>query len=309
MSAYLVTGGAGFIGSHLVDILLEAGHQVRVLDDFSTGLAENLPENVTLIEGDVADHSVVGTAMEGMDGCFHLAAIASVQRSNEEWRRTHDVNLSGTVNVLDHARGSGGNPPRPVVYASSAAVFGKPEYLPLDEQAATVPLTAYGADKLGCEQHGFVGWEVHQIPSRGFRFFNVYGPRQQPENPYAGVVSIFADRLRQKQSIRIFGDGQQTRDFIYVRDVVRILRRAMETPWQGAEVYNIATGVGTSVVQLAETIANICGLQAPDISWEAARIGDIKSSIGNGAKLQAVLGIAPETSLKEGLADYLASLS
>ncbi len=309
MSAYLVTGGAGFIGSHLVDTLLEAGHQVRVLDDFSTGLAENLPENVTLIEGDVADHSTVGTAMEGMDGCFHLAAIASVQRSNEEWRRTHDVNLSGTVNVLDHARGSGGNPPLPVVYASSAAVFGKPEYLPLDEQAATVPLTAYGADKLGCEQHGFVGWEVHQIPSRGFRFFNVYGPRQQPDNPYAGVVSIFADRLRQKQSVRIFGDGQQTRDFIYVRDVVRILRRAMETPWQGAEVYNIATGVGTSVVQLAETIAETCGLQAPDISWETARIGDIKSSIGNGAKLRAALGVAPETSLKEGLADYLASLS
>jgi len=171
-----------------------------------------------------------------------------------------------------------------------------------------LPLTAYGADKLGCEQHGYVAWEVHKIPTRGFRFFNVYGPRQHPDNPYAGVVSIFADRLRKGQGVKIFGDGQQTRDFIYVRDVVQILQRAMAQPWQGAEVMNIATGKGTTVQQLAEVISHICGNAAPQIGWEPARTGDIKMSIGAAPRLQEILGITPRISLEEGLREYLASL-
>lgn len=308
MAVYLVTGGAGFIGSHLVDALMDAGHSVRVLDDLSTGLRDNLPGNVELIVGDIADHDTVGGAMEGVDGCFHLAAIASVARSNDEWLRCHQVNLSGTINIFDHARGTNGHAPRPVVYASSAAVYGTPAYLPLDESALTVPLTAYGADKLGCELHGHVAWEVHKVPTRGFRFFNVYGPRQQPDNPYAGVVSIFADRLRQGLGIKIFGDGEQTRDFIYVRDVVAILVQAMTSPWTGAQVMNIATGTGTTVLQLAETIATLCGLDAPEIGWEDARIGDIKTSIGVAERLRSTLNMRAETSLADGLTEYLQSL-
>lgn len=308
MAFYLVTGGCGFIGSHLVDALLADGHRVRVLDDLSTGARENLPASVELMVADVAGHDATGAAMQGVDGCFHLAAIASVPRSNEEWRRTHDVNLTGAINIFDHSRAGGGHPPRPVVYASSAAVYGAPAYIPLDEAAPVLPLTAYGADKLGCEQHAYVGWEVHQVPTRGFRLFNVYGPRQLPGNPYAGVVSIFADRLRKGQGIRIFGDGQQTRDFIFVRDVVQILQRAMAQPWQGAQVMNIATGNGATVLQLAETIALITGNAAPQISWEAARTGDIKISIGAAPRLREILGIAPRISLEEGLHEYLASL-
>jgi len=307
MAFYLVTGGCGFIGSHLVDALLADGHTVRVLDDLSTGTQDNLPAGVELITGDVADYDTAGKAMQGVEGCFHLAAIASVPRSNEEWRRTHDVNLTGAINIFDHA-GKGAQVKRPVVYASSAAVYGAPAYIPLDERAPVLPLTAYGADKLGCEQHGYVAWEVHQVPTRGFRFFNVYGPRQHPDNPYAGVVSIFADRLRKGQGIKIFGDGQATRDFIYVRDVVQILQRAMAQPWQGAQVMNIATGNGTTVLQLAEVIARICGNAAPQISWETARTGDIKMSIGIAPRLQEILGMAPQIRLEEGLREYLASL-
>ena len=301
---YLVTGGCGFIGSHLTDALLAAGHTVRVLDDLSTGTRDNLPATVEVIVGDVADHATVGGAMQGVDGCFHLAAIASVQRSNEEWRRTHDVNLSGAINIFDHASASH----CPVVYASSAAVYGAPARIPLDEDAPVFPLTAYGADKLGCEQHGAVAWEVHQVPTRGFRFFNIYGPRQHPDNPYAGVVSIFADRLRKRQGIKIFGDGKQTRDFVYVRDVVRILQHAMAAPWTGAQVMNIATGNGVTVVHLAETIARLCGNGAPEITWEAARTGDIKMSIGVTPRLQQILGVKPEIDLETGLAQYLNSL-
>ncbi len=308
MAFYLVTGGCGFIGSHLVDALLAAGHRVRVLDDLSTGVRENLPPNVELMVADVANHDAAGRAMQDVEGCFHLAAIASVPRSNEEWRRTHDVNLTGAINIFDHARARGGVIPRPVIYASSAAVYGAPAYIPLDEAAPVLPLTAYGADKLGCEQHGHVAWEVHHVPTRGFRFFNVYGPRQHPDNPYAGVVSIFASRLRKGQGIKIFGDGQQTRDFIYVRDVVQILLRAMAQPWAGAQVMNIATGNGTTVLQLAETIARIYGNAAPQISWEPARTGDIKMSIGAAPRLREILGMAPAISLEEGLREYLASL-
>ena len=308
MAFYLVTGGCGFIGSHLVDVLLAAGHRVRVLDDLSTGTRDNLPAGIELIAGDVADYVTAGKAMQGVNGCFHLAAIASIQRSNEEWRRTHDVNLMGAINIFDHARAGAAHAPRPVVYASSAAVYGVPPYIPLDERAPVLPLTAYGADKLGCEQHGYVAWEVHKIPTRGFRFFNVYGPRQHPDNPYAGVVSIFADRLRKGQGIKIFGDGQQTRDFIYVRDVVQILQRAMAQPWQGAQVMNITTGNGTTVQQLAEVISRICGNGTPQISWEAARTGDIKMSIGAAPRLQEILGVTPRISLEEGLREYLASL-
>ena len=195
MSSYLVTGGAGFMGSNLVDALLDQGHRVRVFDDLSSGNRANVTREVEFLEGDVTDPADVAQAFEGVDGCFHLAAIASVVRSNDEWLRTHQVNLTGTINVLDQARRSRGRREIPVVYASTAAVYGDSGNLPVSEQRRVAPLSAYGADKYACELHARVAGAVHGIPTIGLRFFNLYGPRQDRRSPYSGVIAIFADRL------------------------------------------------------------------------------------------------------------------
>ena len=208
MAHYLVTGGCGFIGSHLCAALVARGDRVRVLDDLSTGSRANLAPGAGLVVGDVADPAVVQGAMQGVDGCFHLAAIASVERAVREWLATHRVNLSATIGVFDAARAVG---PVPVVYASSAAVYGDQETLPIAEDAPKRPLSAYGADKLGCEQQALVAGHVHQVPTMGLRFFNVFGPRQDPKSPYSGVISIFCDRLSAGQPVQVFGDGGRSR--------------------------------------------------------------------------------------------------
>ena len=306
MVDYLVTGGAGFIGSHLIDALLAAGHGVRVIDDLSTGKRENLPETVELLVGDVADRAFVGQAMAGMAGCFHLAAIASVQRGNEEWLATHSANLTGAIAVFDAAREHGAVP---VVYASSAAVYGDNANVPLDEDAVTQPLSAYGADKLGCELHARVAAQVHGVPTTGFRFFNVYGPRQDPHSPYSGVIAIFAERMAKSQGVTIQGDGGQYRDFVFVGDVVRYLVAAMtrhhDQGGQGTDVFNICTGRATTIRQLAETIAEVLKM-APEITHGPARVGDIYESLGNPGRLQKAFGFAAETELPEGLSATLA---
>jgi UDP-glucose 4-epimerase len=213
---YLVTGGCGFIGSHLVDALCGRGHTVRILDDLSTENFAYKPPNVEFVRGDVAEPRIVLQAMRGVEGCFHLAAVASVERGNSDWLGTHRTNLTGTVAVFDAARR--GNPKEriPVVFASSAAVYGGNPDIPLSEDATPRPLSAYGADKLGCELHGSVASHVHRVPTCGLRFFNVYGPRQDPTSPYSGVISIFCNRLKARRGITVYGDGHQTRDFIYV---------------------------------------------------------------------------------------------
>lgn len=308
-SLYLVTGGCGFIGSHLVETLLSAGHRVRVLDDLSTGKQSNIPQDeADLIVGDVADPATVRRAMAGVDGCFHLAAIASVQRGNEDWLGCHRVNLTGSIAVFNAARSAardGGAVP--VVYASSAAVYGDNPAVPLCEDASTQPITSYGADKLGSEQHARVAGAVHGLATAGFRFFNVYGPRQDPSSPYSGVISIFADRLASGNPITIFGDGQQTRDFIYVGDVVRHLIAGMSKASVEAPVFNTCTGQGTSVLDLAKTIAQL--LQAkPEIKFEAPRNGDIRHSLGSPAAATAALAAQAETALEVGLGRLLDSL-
>ncbi len=300
MSAYLVTGGCGFIGSHLADSLVAAGNSVRILDDFSTGKRENAPSSAEIITGDVADAETVRSAMAEMDGCFHLAAIASVERSNEEWIRTHQVNLTGTVNVFDAARDS----TMPVVYVSSAAIYGDNEDVPLAETARPRPLTAYGADKLGCEQHARVAHGVHGIPTAGFRFFNIFGPRQDPASPYSGVISIFADRIARGQLIRINGDGEQTRDFVYVDDAVRFLMAGMKSLPAGPEVYNVCTGKGTTINQLAEIIAGVAGNDV-DVSHGPPRVGDARASVGDPSHAREVLGMEVETSIVDGLRQTL----
>jgi UDP-glucose 4-epimerase len=310
MGKYLVTGGCGFIGSHLIESLERDGHTVRVLDDLSTGKRENLTAGAELVVGDVADAALVRRAMDAVDGCFHLAAIASVERGNLDWLGTHAANLTGAIAVFDAAR----RPDAaglPVVYASSAAVFGDEPGMPLTEASPTRPLSAYGADKLGCELHARVAGAVHRVPTAGMRFFNVYGPRQDPKSPYSGVISIFCDRLGAHRPITIFGDGLQTRDFVYVADVVKSLRAAM-TRLEGASdvatgIYNVCTGRSTSVVDLAHTIAGLCGIEA-DITFAAPRAGEIRVSLGAPDHLRDELGVECRTSMADGLRATLDSL-
>jgi UDP-glucose 4-epimerase len=302
MAHYLVTGGCGFIGSHLVNALEKSGDRVTVLDDLSTGRRENVSGSTKVVVGTITDPSIIQALLKDIDGVFHLAAIASVERSRTEWRQTHAVNLTGFVNILD---GIVGLPaPIPVVYASSAAVYGNAPQAPVLETVPARPMTAYGADKLGCELHARVGAEVHRIPSTGLRFFNVYGPRQDPRSPYSGVISIFCDRLHRGKPIEIHGDGGQTRDFIYVTDVVEFLLAAMRTTSAGARVFNVCTGAGTSVLELAGTIAELCKAQL-EINFKPLRAGDIRVSLGSASLASESLRLEARVPVRQGLAQTL----
>ncbi len=296
MAHYLVTGGAGFIGSHLVTTLLDQGHRVTVLDDLSTGRADRLPKGVRLIVADTADMLAVLGAMAGVDGCFHLAAIASVQRSVEDWTETHRVNLTGSITVFDAARARR----IPVVYASSAAIYGNQDVLPIAETASPSPRTAYGADKLGSELHARVAGLVHGVATMGFRFFNVYGPGQDPQSPYSGVISVFIDRIRRGEPIVLHGDGYQTRDFVYVGDVVRHLIAGMGQASVEAPVLNVCTGQATSIRSVATLLRDIAG-STVDIQFAPERPGDIRSSIGSPRRATDRLSVRAETPLSLGL--------
>ncbi|MDA8252519.1 MAG: NAD-dependent epimerase/dehydratase family protein [Rhodospirillales bacterium] len=300
MDAFLITGGAGFIGSHLADALLAAGQRVRVLDDLSTGKRAHLDRRCELVLGDVADPAVLRAAMAGVAGCFHLAAIASVARGNADWRGTHRINQGGSIAVFEAARDAGR---LPVVYASSAAVYGDLGGAVAREDAACAPRTAYGADKLGSELHARVAWLVHGVPTLGLRFFNVYGPRQDPSSPYSGVVSIFAARLARGDGLTLHGDGSQTRDFVHVGDVVAHLRAAMAhlRAAGGSRVLNVCTGRETSVRALAGTLAALFGV-TPALAHGPARPGDIARSLGDPARAVATLGVTAATRLEDGVA-------
>ncbi|MEO5335394.1 MAG: NAD-dependent epimerase/dehydratase family protein [Magnetospirillum sp. WYHS-4] len=304
MARYTVTGGAGFIGSHLCDALLDKGHEVVVLDDLSGGKRENLPAGAKLLVGDAADPGAVAEALSGAQGCFHLAAIASVARSIAEWLPTHRANQTATVAVLDRAAKQGRIP---VVFASSAAVYGHGNTMPLSEGAPTFPLTAYGADKLGSELHASVAWTVHRVPTVGLRFFNVYGPRQDPSSPYSGVVSIFVDRLKRGEALEIHGDGSQVRDFVFVNDVVAHLETAMDNCREGARIYNVCTGTPTTILGLADIMADILGVR-PDVAMGPERPGDIRKSLGDPSLARAWFGLSAATGLREGLSRLLAAI-
>lgn len=303
MSMFLVTGGAGFIGSHLCEALVARGDSVRVLDDLSTGRRSNLPAGATLIEGDVADPATVAAAVAGVDGCFHLAAIASVEKGITDWLGTHHTNLTGTITVFDAIRRQGRH--IPVVYASSAAVYGDAATIPITETEPCRPLSAYGADKYACELHARVASHVHGVPTVGLRFFNVHGPRQDPKSPYSGVISIFCARIAAGLPITIFGDGRQTRDFVYVGDVVTALLAGMALRPANAAVFNVCTGVPTSVEALAELIADLAG-KTVDIRNETARAGEIRHSLGAPTLADRVLGLSARVPLRAGLGKVLA---
>ncbi len=298
MSLFLVTGGAGFIGSHLVDRLISLNHHVRVIDNLSSGKRENLPSGAEFLEGDIRDPAAVERAFQGAAGCFHLAAIASVQRSIEAPRDTSDVNLLGTATIFEAACRAG----VPVVYASSAATYGANENVPLPETALPQPLSPYASDKLSNEFQARALGASRHLPSFGLRFFNVYGPRQDPHSPYSGVVSIFLQRAVDGQDLVIYGDGGQSRDFIHVSDVTRFLVAAMEKADVSAPVVNVCTGKGTSVADLARILVERHGSK---IRYEPGRPGDIRTSLGSPDLALRTLGIAAEIPFREGLQTIL----
>ncbi len=307
----LVTGGCGFIGTHLCHAMINAGQKVRILDDLSSGKAAGVPESADLIVGDVADPEAVADAMAGVDGVIHLAAIASVELCNRAWVRSHRTNLTGTLTVMEAARDAA-RPAIPVVWASSAAIYGAARTLPINERTVPSPMSPYGADKLGGEQHGLAAADIFGVANTALRFFNVYGPGQDPHSPYSGVISIFAERLGSGQDVTINGDGQQTRDFVYVGDVVRALmasldrlqrRRRLDQP-AGFDAINVCTGHAVTVTALAETLRDLTGSTAT-IAYGPPREGDIRDSVGDAARMQRLLGIRAETRLEEGLTRLL----
>ncbi|MFZ4541217.1 MAG: NAD-dependent epimerase/dehydratase family protein [Rickettsiales bacterium] len=296
----LVTGGCGFIGSHVVDALVARGETLSVLDNLSSGNRENLNPAATLVEGDVADAELVTSLVAKVDAVVHLAAVASVEQCTNQWLEAHRTNLTGTVTILNAAKGK----KIPVVYASSAAIYGDNPNLPLSENEVPNPLSAYGLDKLSCEKQAALGWNFHGIPSVGLRFFNVYGPRQDARSPYSGVISKFVSNARATLPLTFFGDGEQTRDFIYVGDIVRLILAGLDAR-AGAQVFNGCTGKATSLKQLAAAIGDAVGHSITTAHAEA-RTGDIRHSLGSPALAANTLKFTAVTSLAEGLKQLVA---
>jgi nucleoside-diphosphate-sugar epimerase len=299
---FLVTGGAGFIGSHLVERLLRDGHAVRILDDFSTGRQTNLAfaganDPLEIVEGDIRDARAVAQAMRGVDGVFHEAALVSVPRSVEAPELSCDVNAHGTARVLDAARQAG---VRRVVFASSAAVYGDVAELPVSELAPVRPLSPYGLDKLYTEQLGALYHALYGMETVALRYFNVFGPRQDPKSPYSGVITIFVTRLLAGEPLTIYGDGEQSRDFVYVADVVEANVRAMFGPYSGRSPLNVAGGLRTSLNVLVRVLGEILGV-TPRIDYADARPGEIRDSHADIAAIRRALGYEPRWTVRDGL--------
>lgn len=297
----LVTGGCGFIGSHVVDRLLSDGHSVTILDNLSTGTRAHLPTSTKLTVGDVADAALVQSLVDEADAVFHLAAVASVDACTNDWLNAHRSNVTGTITLFDACARAGKQRGTavPMVYASSAAVYGDNPNLPLGETEQPAPMSAYGVDKLSCERYGEIAWGFHGVPNVGLRFFNVFGPRQDARSPYSGVISKFMANAAEGKPLTFFGDGEQTRDFIYVGDVVELLMQAWKSAY-GCEVFNGCTGSQTSLKTLAATIARITGSTAANTHAEA-RAGDIRHSLGSPLKAQNILNFSAKTPLEDGL--------
>lgn len=306
----LVTGGAGFIGSHLVELLLARGEEVVVLDNFSTGKRRNLPSHpdLSVLEGDVADAADVSAALAGCDAFVHLAAVASVEASVRDPLATNRTNLRGSIQLFEAATQLG---VRRGVYASSAAVYGDSQELPLRESASKRPLSPYATDKLAGEHYLAHYRRSGKLDGVAFRFFNVFGPRQDPGSPYSGVISVFLDRAAKGASITVFGDGEQTRDFVYVGDVVAALAQALvrtdDDPSDDLPVFNVGRGESVSLLQLLELVGALEGVKAPlQVGFGPSRQGDIRRSLANVDHLKVRLSWAPRTSLSDGLAATLA---
>lgn len=309
MKRYLVTGGAGFIGSTIVRALLEQGDFVRILDNFSTGKRDNVAGlDVEIVEGDLRDPAKLAQAVKGIDIIFHEAAFVSVPQSMEDPLPCFEINQRGTEYLLEAARKAG---VKRVVLASSAAVYGDLETMPLAEDFSLRPLSPYAVSKRVDELYAEMYTRSFGLEVVALRYFNVYGPRQRPDSMYAAAVPIFARRLIDGKPITIYGDGGQTRDLIHVGDVVRANLLASEHPDAPGQVFNICTGDETRLIDLVETLMDFFP-DAPAPEFGPARAGDIYRSLGNPAKAEKIIGFKAQTSLDAGLktvVDWMKSAS
>jgi UDP-glucose 4-epimerase len=306
MASYLVTGGAGFIGSHLVDALLNEGHSVIVIDNLSSGKRENLSPKAELIIGDICDRQLVLDTLTKVDGCFHLAAQLGIQIAKDQWLETNKNNLVGTIAIFDAVSELKEKQHKdiPIVYTSSCAIYGDATELPLPEDILTFPTSGYGADKLACELHGFVAAKVHGLKTVGLRLFNIYGPRQDPHAGEAALIPSLIEKIQNNQAIDIFGNGEQSRDFVHVNDVVRHFIFFMNNIEKSSpNVYNVCTGQSISVMDLIEAISKSLNRDL-EVDHHPARVGDVLHSRGNPDKAKQ-LGIAAKVSLEQGLNELL----
>ncbi len=296
MATYLVTGGCGFIGSHLVRNLLEDGHEVRVLDNMSVGRAENIPGSAELIVGSVTDKYIVRSCMWGVDACFHLASSKSKIRSHESWLSTHNTNVAGSINVFVAA----GVNRTPVVYASSYEVYGDNADTPLKENSLVSPLGSFGVDKLGVELQARIASLEHGVPTTGLRFFSVYGNQEYHVSENCGVISKFQKNIENNDSLVIFGDGKQIRDFVFINDAVVFLRTALEKINKAPSVYNVCSGKSISMNSLAQMMMTINSVNK-SVIYEKSERGDIRMSVGDPRKSIARLGIVAKQPLVRGI--------
>ena len=332
----LITGGAGFIGSHLSDYLLSEGHSVVIIDNLSSGKIENISKKCKLVIGDINDLDLLKKTFDRIDFCYHLAAIASVQKSVDNWIECHKTNLTGTINIFLQAAKQN----IPVIYASSAAIYGDLDVFPLSENNEVKFLSPYGVDKYSCELQASVFAHIHRLKTIGMRFFNVYGLRQDPSSPYSGVISIFTDKIKNNRPINIYGDGSQERDFIFIGDVVKalvlardaIVTRHCEEPsmatWQSQKngnnlirspqslsslaitnspIYNVCTGYGVTINSLVKNLFEIFDKEV-SVNYLPQREGDIYKSIGNPQKAKNDIEFESSISLKDGLRALISML-
>ena len=305
----LVTGGAGFIGSHLVEYFLEIGEPVRILDNFSAGRWENLqylPQKLQLevIKGDISDFHTVLAAMKGIKYVFHEAGLVSVPFSIQQPQTSFRHNTIGTFNIFEAARLSG---VLRVIFASSAAVYGKNNDLPLKEGITCIPLSPYALEKYHAEQLADLYYRIYGLSSIGLRYFNVYGPRQSPNSFYSGVISILVDRFLNRKRPFIYGDGEQTRDFIYVKDVVNANIHSLETGKEGAYVFNVGSGKSISIKQLFKLLQRILKTNIRP-QYLPSREGDIHDSCADITQISQLLDWQPQWEIATALKEYITIL-
>jgi len=293
----LVTGGGGFVGSHIVDALVPEA-DVVVFDSFARGDRERVPDAVRVVEADVRDEDALASAVDGVDVVFHQAAIVSVAQSVEDPTTTHAVNVDGTLAVLEAARRADAR----VVFASSAAIYGEPTAVPVDEGHPKTPASPYGLEKLAGDHYCRLYADLYDLPTVALRYFNVYGPRQAGGD-YAGAITAFAEQARSGGPLRVDGDGEQTRDFVHVADVVRANLLAATTDATG-EAFNVGTGEGTTIRRVAELVRDTVAPDAEVVHGDP-REGDIRESVADIGTARERLGYEPTVSLEDGLADFL----
>ena len=301
----LVTGGGGFIGSHIVDRLLADGHGVRVLDNFATGRRENLLDvlpDIELVEGDIQSYERVHNAVTGCEVVLHQGALPSVPRSVQDPLATHRANVDATLQVLLAARDAG---VRRVVFAASSAAYGNTPVLPKREDMRPHPLSPYALHKVMGEQYCQLFTSLYGLETVCTRYFNVFGPRQQPGSPYSGVISLFIDALANGRRPLIHGDGRQTRDFTYVADVVTGVLACCEAPGVAGEIINIAAGGRVSLLDLVRTVKLILGAEA-EPEFGPVREGDVRDSQADIFKARKLLGFEPRVAFEDGLRQTVA---